>query len=108
MDTVTLLHDAADLLKSGWCQGNGSLDAAGRAVVPRSPRAVKWCLAGALDRAAADSWRDACVAARELARTLREQTGRVSLVGFNDHHAESVDVVLALIADTCERLMQEE
>jgi hypothetical protein len=55
-----MLHDAkvlrraAELVAQGWCQGHYAEDAEGTGVGSASPNAVKWCLQGAVHRAASE------------------------------------------------------
>ena len=51
MDTKAVLVEARRLIEAGWNQGHISCDADGNAVGPISPRAVSFCLIGALIRA---------------------------------------------------------
>ena len=45
-----LLHQAADLIDRGWCQGARAQDANGTDVSHNSPYAVAWCATGAIYR----------------------------------------------------------
>jgi len=43
-----LLERVEERLRLGWCQGSSGRDAEGNPVRADSPKAVKWCLSGAL------------------------------------------------------------
>lgn len=53
--TSDVLHRAADLIEEfGWCKSVAARDSEGAKVSPLSNRAISFCLAGAITRAAAD------------------------------------------------------
>ena len=43
-----ILKDAIKLVEKGWCREAFALDKHGRNVQSRSPKAVQWCIQGAL------------------------------------------------------------
>lgn len=52
-DTITLLSAAKNKLESGWCKCDHdnyyfAVDELGKSVAVNSPKAVKWCLLGAI------------------------------------------------------------
>lgn len=51
------LQKMLSLIEQGWCQAAPAEDADGRLVFASSPRAVRWCLAGAARVAAQDDHR---------------------------------------------------
>lgn len=50
MNTLEILQSARDLLSdpSHWIQGSMAQDVNGRPTIPMSPKAVCWCLVGAI------------------------------------------------------------
>lgn len=80
-----ILDRAADLIspKGAWTnKGYYAFNAAGETVEPEDPEAVCWCLAGAIDRVAAD--REQAREARDLVRTVLPK-GRTFIPLFNDN-----------------------
>jgi hypothetical protein len=90
-ETTELLIRARGLLARGWCRDRSALDADGDAVHPRSPRAVAWCIYGALIASGMTDyrhWPELPAAVR-----LKAVIGG-SLVVFNEAQ-ETVEPVLA-------------
>lgn len=54
LSITQILNEAAAYIHRGWVKGEFAEDADGNGVEPTSPRAVCWCLAGAIQRAVAD------------------------------------------------------
>ena len=85
-------------VETGWCKGSAAVDARGHSCSPISPRAVRWCLTGAMAREGYGS--DAAVpyatrtvmslAARHLYDALLEKDPDfASLVVYNDNHKQA-------------------
>lgn len=51
-DPVAVLTRAKGLIETGWCKGAEARDSEGMPVRVSNPRAVSWCLRGAVSKAA--------------------------------------------------------
>ena len=103
---TAVLRRARQHLQRGWCQGYLALDGRGRRVAVSSPRAVRFCAVGAIQRAAdelladpherslafMEAGRRACDALPEA----RFGTHHLSLSAYNDVLAEGQEPILRI------------
>ena len=98
-----VLKKAKDLVKKGWCTNASALDAIGEPVVPTDPRACRWCLTGAIERALCDinihSPYNQLMMNEQLEEILcdRYEQDHLSLTEWNDNHLASQEEVVKLI-----------
>jgi hypothetical protein len=89
------LDKVAAKIEQGWTQEAFARDAKGNTVDSNSPKAVCWCLRGAMqEEEAGDAyyWVN-----RSLINALETKTGRVNLTAFNDMPGRTKEDVLQLI-----------
>ena len=92
-----VLERTRELVVAGWCQGSFARTAAGEAVGYNNEEAERWCLSGAVNRAACDVgglWAGAEGAYTVLQGALGEE---VFLSWWNDQPGRGRSEVLALI-----------
>lgn len=99
---VALIKRAEVLLKTGWCRGALAKDKGGREIVPESPKAVRWCLIGALLRAQSElKCKDEIVL--DIVAQLRVQGYTPELASYNDTHSKgSVLKLVEAVRKNCE------
>jgi hypothetical protein len=96
-----MLHDAHELVVSGWCQGAGARDEMGRPIEPSSAFARRWSASGALERV----WRrddgdpDVSLEAFERASLALAAAVKDVPQGWNDEPARTHDEVLVALLD---------
>jgi hypothetical protein len=86
------------LKKKGWCQGRSALDVDGNLVNPRSKKAVKFCIIGAVEaciRVGIDSWEDYDGAFDKVRRVLRVW----SLAEWNDKPGRTKEEVIKVLKE---------
>lgn len=86
---ATVLIKARAKLRRGWCQGPAAMARSGKAVMPRSPTACKWCAYGAVlastRRSAAIGW----------AMRMFEQANRTNMIRYNEGRGRNKNAVIA-------------
>jgi hypothetical protein len=88
-ETRRVLIAARRLIRKGWCKGAVARAKGGDMVDAGSPRAVRWCLMGALLRVAPGAgWRQCAL--------LHNAIGCESLAGWNDARRTKAPVLAAL------------
>lgn len=95
---IETLALTAAFIEAGWVQKWYAKDAAGAWVASISPRAVCWCLGGALN-AALNGRPIGNSNLVDLLESACKDRGTISIFEFNDDIARSVDDVLAVISD---------
>lgn len=90
-EAAAALRSAADLLETphAWTQGCMARDARGKPIAPLDDKAVRWCLAGAINRNAESLGWAYTLAIRELTGIVGDPTR------FNDRAARPAQVVAA-------------
>lgn len=109
LTTADVLRKARGYVEKGWCRNSNALDAAGVEVSPECRAAVRWCMWGAMRRAA--DWQRTGDAPLDAAmRTLAAATGgdpRRSVSAWNDAPRRTQAQVLRVF-DKAIKLAEEE
>jgi hypothetical protein len=93
-EATELLNRARSFLERGWCRDMGAVDANGVEVRAASPRAVAWCLIGALDAAGIPYLHHREHGWHPAYRRLKDAIGDERPMDFNARQ-EAVEPVLA-------------
>lgn len=93
MKRSSVIYNAIDLLRSGWCRGDTALSDEGRSVHPGNGRAVRFDVMGAVLRSS-----DGLDVAKDVVVAIREKTGR-GLVDWNDDPATGFDDIVSTLED---------
>lgn len=91
---VKVLDRAAELLAKGWCRGTYARDSKGNECMTTSPKAVTFCMVGALMRAAKDlkikkDWNISCKLESEISALLDQHVPH-----FNDNNERTQEEVV--------------
>ena len=90
-ETTRILKHARSLVRRGWCQSADARNKTNRSVNYLSPKAVKFCISGALDRAATQIEGHISGKAHRLLRKgipIKYRT-YVGVIAYNDHFCKS-------------------
>ena len=104
---AAILIEAADLVDSGWVQNVPAADSSGRAVLPYSRFATRWCASGAIIKAAGGPMRG-LTPSRSFQRFLSEHRLRLawsaplSIRAWNDGQKQTQRKVAATLRDCAE------
>ena len=85
-EVVDLLNKARKLIETPdrWCQGDFARDEKGESVITVSPEACKWCMIGALEKAADTLSLDSSLAYSDAREFLSVAVGESILSWWND------------------------
>ena len=89
---ATLLKTARGIIARGWCRGSMAVDANGKRVTVKSPKAKNFCAVGALRRAEHKlGTTGVATEGRKALRSVLPGTGRfsASVVAFNDYSTKT-------------------
>ena len=101
MNTVEVLRGARTLTERGWCQNNYALDLKDRPVENWHSDAVRWCIAGAVDRVVRYDIKLRNAALDAIRETIG---GEESALDWNDAPERTQAEVLKALDDTIARL----
>ncbi len=99
MTGIEVLKGARKLLerRGAWGQGENARDKTGRVILPTSPDAVRFCLNGALMRAAGSNCTAKYDAHARLEKVLGLELDEESLTDWNDANSRRKHQVLAAL-----------
>ena len=110
-DARTILESAIERVEQGWVQGTMARDKHDRAVLAESQIACKWCVLGAMSRAAADLRRadtlchlDALDLASDTVSEVVTEYGTPFAANWNDTPGRTKEQVIDAIKDAIGRL----
>jgi hypothetical protein len=101
-ETLLVLKKVRAKIEEGWCQGTVGQTLEGYGVDADNPRAVRWCLRGAISLVGGDENSDALQILREAAG----QRGFSGVMDFNDSRHTRQETVLDLLDQTIEKVMK--